>query len=89
MSSIEEVLETLKTALITVRPHLDAARLDTRASLNEAGVGIDSLGVVELIGETEERLDLMFDETTLRLANFTSLERLAQAVHEQMTREGR
>jgi acyl carrier protein len=74
------IIGELKLMLVALKPQLAQVPIEEDAPLLEEGLGLDSIALMELIGQVESRFDLQLDETDLRLSNFANLTALARLV---------
>ena len=86
-TSIDRILESLK-AIVTndLSTSVDAERVSAEASLEEE-LGIDSVGLIELIGIVESRFGFQFLDEDLRTSTFRTLKSLAAVIAERLRSE--
>lgn len=88
MSGTDDIIDTLRRILIDdLELTVDPKRLADADALLEDDLGVDSVGLIELIGAIEAHYGFEFLETDLRTSNFRSLATLADVVRKHTTSE--
>jgi acyl carrier protein len=76
-----EIIAVLKEIIARKLPsEVTAQQIDEHVSLFEGGMGLDSIVLVELIGEIERKLSFQFQDSDLRVHTFENLTNLAQVI---------
>ncbi len=66
--------------------NLTVDQIDETQPLLEKGLALDSIVIVALINEIEDRFDIEFSDADLRVDTFKSLTRLAELVHNKINK---
>jgi acyl carrier protein len=80
----EAVVSEVKAA---IRSHTDATADLTPQTELVADLGIDSLGVMEVVADIEDKFELTISDTELR--NVTTLGDVVHAIEERLRQQGR
>lgn len=83
----DAVILTLKS-ILSDEPSLDLSldQIDDNAPLMDGGLGLDSIGILEIIGLVEKTFNFQFQDEDLRISIFKSLRTLADAILERTDR---
>jgi acyl carrier protein len=84
MRSELEVVSILKSMLVDeMNLGLGAEAIDASTSLFEDGLDLDSIVIVELISQVEQRFGFEFEDDDLRMASFENLTALAKVIQKR------
>ena len=79
----ERVDAIIRVIVDRVNPDLDAATLSSDTCLVNEGLTLDSMALLELVTGLEDELDIMIDESELKLEMFDNIGSLARFLGEQ------
>jgi acyl carrier protein len=79
----ERVDAIIRVIVDRVNPDLDAAALSSDTCLVKKGLILDSMALLELVTGLEDELDIMIDESELKLEVFDNIGSLARFLGEQ------
>lgn len=86
---VREALDRLKGILAEdLDIHLTREAIGDTASLLEDGLALDSVVIIELIGQIEEKFDLQLGDEHLRPSLFENLTTLAELIVAEMQKAG-
>jgi acyl carrier protein len=78
MSSYEE---TLATTIDILKQHVDVARVIAPTDHIQHDLGLDSLGIMEVIADVEDRFEVSIPSDAL--SGISTVEDMARALHEE------
>lgn len=79
-----EVLARLKSILVDdLNLDLDPSSFDAQTPLFEDGLDLDSIVIISLITQVEQRFGFEFQDTDLRMSTFENLSALARVIQER------
>jgi len=79
----ERVDAIIRVIVDRINPDLDAATLSSETCLVKEGLSLDSMAVLELVTGLEDELDIMIDESQLKIEVFEDIGSLARFLCEQ------
>jgi acyl carrier protein len=79
-----EVLAILKSILVDdLNVELDPVKIDALTPLFEDGLNLDSIVIIELITQVEQRFDIEFADVDLRMSTFENLRALVKVIQQR------
>lgn len=84
-----EIIAVLKEIIANKLPSgITVQQIDEHVPLFEGGMGLDSIVLVEMIGEIEHRLRFQFQDSDLRVSTFENLTNLAHVISIRLVSAG-